>query len=464
MMIDFENLEDKLIMSSVYQNDPLIVIIDPVDSKQEILRKMDRFNCLSKKFRSLSNAYSYSIYGINFLNMYNYMIAKYDTLEYESSTRAYNTDIPVDESVVVDGVITEADSLTSIAEASYDFMNDAFIKRDALMMGKYLTELNALNENQRSIVESRLDGIAKLDDMEYNPQIPSWYTPAEVMLRFNQPVDPAVFSGNYLRSVKEALMRYTMDSSEDNKNKVLSLGWNYYVPVNENTVKICKEHNGKHYACTSIYDIRSLMEDVEAPINPNDDKFLEPIYFIETYDKKRYLSFQSDFVRLFEIYSDYIEARTGSVELRDTWIQDKPIEVYVAFIRADICKYMSNTLNPEVDTLRLKTNINSLLNYELKPSDDYMKFYTGLIETIISDVYYSMTPLRSFDTKDIKVDECTKTIYKIYGGSAKNYDSSRVDDIVNVLTHNIKQPLESKGIVGEALDLMVEKLTPHSII
>ena len=460
-MIDFENLEDKLIMSSTYQNDPLIVIIDPVDSKQEILRKMERFNCLSKKFRALSNAYSYNIYGMNVLNMYNYMIAKYDTLEYESSTGAYNTDIPVDESVIVDGAITEADSLTSIAEASYDFMNDAFIKRDALMMGKYLTELNALNENQRSIVESRLDGIAKLDDMEYNPQIPSWYTPTEIMLRFNQPVDPAVFSRNYLRSVKEALMRYTMESSEDNKNKVLSLGWNYYVPVNENTVKICKEHNGKHYACTSIYDIISLMEDVEAPINPNDDKFLEPIYFIETYDKKRYLSCQSNLGYLIRIYGDRIEGCNGVVELRDAQMQDRPIEVYVAFIRADICKYMSNALTNEDDGLGLKTNISSLLNYELKPSDDYMKFYTGLIETIISDVYYSLNPTGEID---FKVDEGTKTIYKIYGGSAKNYDRSRVNDIVNVLTYNIKQPLESKGIVGEALDLMIEKLTPHSII
>ena len=87
--------------------------------------------------------------------------------------------------------------------------------------------------------------------------------------------------------------------------------------------------------------------------------------------------------------------------------------------------------------------------------------YTGLIETVISDVYYSLNPTGEID---FNIGDNTKTIYMIYGGSIKNYSSNRVDDIINVLTHNIKQPLESKGIVGEALDLMIEKLTPHSII
>ena len=447
-------------MSSTYQNDPLIVIIDPIDRNSDVREKMQRFNCLSKKFRALSNAYSYNIYGMNVLNMYAYMTAKYHNRSAEIDLNSQGTGLNfdcVDESVIVDDVITEADSLTSIAEASYDFMNNAFIKRDALMMGKYLTELNALNENQRSIVESRLDGIAKLDDMEYNPQIPSWYTPAEVMLRFNQPVDPAVFSGNYLRSVKEALMRYAMDSSEDNKNKVLSLGWNYYVPVNENTVKICKEHNGKHYACTSIYDIRSLMEDAENGDALSDIKpHILPIYFVETGAKDRYISFNSNLDILYKIYGDRVEYCRG----RDVLIAENSIEVFVAFVKDTIWLQISEQIYNR-GAMNLKTNISSLLNYELRPSDDYMKFYTGLIETIISDVYYS---LDTTEDVDFNIGDGTKTIYKIYNGSIKNYEFATIDAIISVLLCNLPGVLESKGIVGEALDLMVEKLTPHSII
>lgn len=451
---DFDNIDDRLVVSANYQEDPLIVIIDPVDSMNTVIDKYHRFNMLSKKFRALSNAYSINVWNMNVINMYLYMISKNDDEGF---------------GFVRDNIkfVTEStfDNSMSVLEPVYDYTNKAFINRDVLLMGKYLTEFEEADKNQHGIVESVMGDI--LAENEYNRTIPTWYSPVEIVER-GAAINPDIFCNpvKYYHLVKEVLFKYTLDKSDENAKAVLSLGWNYNVPVKENSVTIAKERNAKHYDRVSIYDIRSLCEDAEVDDSAEPLTGIQPIYII--IHDNIYLSFNSNITNgqglVYEFDGKSYTPISNTLAFRKASLDNESITVYAVFIRDIMHRELYDIFRDKAEggsTIDTKIDLTNLLQYKLRPSDDTVQFMTGLIESIIASLYYSFAPVED----NIATDDKSKPIYKIYQGLINEYNEDTVNKYIDIILTSLKQTMLSKGITSESvLDKFIERLIPNPII
>jgi hypothetical protein len=85
-IINNPNFEERKRQSVAFSDNPFIIIIDPdVPTMEELDRLHDSFLLLSPRCRTLSNEYSYAIWGYNVMNMYSIVSSKFNNFQMEKA-------------------------------------------------------------------------------------------------------------------------------------------------------------------------------------------------------------------------------------------------------------------------------------------------------------------------------------------------------------------------------------------
>ena len=243
---NFKELEDyavRLQMSKNLQQDSNIVIIDPdITTLEDLDAKFDSFSKLIHKFKIFSNDYSYQLWGCDISTMYYKILAD---------------------------IKTNAEPMDS---------NNLVVKESAKNRDSLYFESSVASNNHLQILKSKL--FLEIDDSITNknyiqeeldietPSICPWFTVDEMTkmgVEYKRP-------DHYYKAVNEAM---------GNKERLLELGWNPELPINEKTIKMAKDRQVKWFKENKplIYDFSE--EDISDIKKENEEyNGCRPVYIV----------------------------------------------------------------------------------------------------------------------------------------------------------------------------------------
>ena len=397
------------------QQNPLIVIIDPTDSEEEVASKIQSYNALTEKFKRLSDSYSFEFYGFNVRNMYKMVLSGIWTSDAEEEEEGSN--LIIGESTKLTEPLSEVENSESVFNACMDIYREVYMNHDGIGECKVWTSLiKDPTFKNKTLQEEGVDFLFSAKKLSTPTTALPWYTVKDQLAMGITPnIDP---NRNYLDQVKEAMAEYKANPCDETANRVLELGWNYEVDINPGSIKAAKEHYISVMEHTCLYDVRSLNE-YDIIDRKEDDPI--PIYFIFT-DNGIRLSLDSDLLRSI--------SPVGSVPADNTGYG----EVYVTFVDSldgfDFEKFKSyKTLEIYDSTIKFDHDIEKV-----------NKFIDIIIQ--VSN-RYKITWYK---------------VYLVYKGNLEDYDYMRTDQIVDALLHHKDEICRDNNI-----DESCYRLTPSKI-
>lgn len=383
------------------QQNSLIVIIDPTDNEETVAFKIQSYNALTEKFKRLSDSYSFELYGFNVRNMYKMVMSGIWTA-YADEEEERNTILVVGESTEP---LSHVENFESVLIGEEDFYNEALLNGDILSLCKYWSECSNTKGMVNFCIESRYHHSA--DPLAVPSTALPWYTLREQFAMGITPnIDP---DKNYLTQIKEAMVEYKKNPSEENANRLLELGWNYEVDITPDSIAVAKENYLQEMNTVYMYDIRSFNE---YDIVDRQEGDPVPIYFIKYDDGCIRLSLESDLLRTI--------SPAGS---RDANVAG-PASVYVVFVKS----------LDDLDFEKFKSYKTLEIYDELLKADYNKETASKIIATLVQ---LSTKPMKNLPHYNV---------YKVYEGNMSDYDYQRTDHIVDTLLHHVDELFKENNI------------------
>ena len=397
------------------QQNPLIVIIDPTDSEEEVASKIASYNALTEKFKRLSDSYSFELYGFNVRNMYKMVLSGIWTSDAEDEDTGSN--IVFGESTKLTEPLSDIENYESIMEGTRDLYNEAFLSGDIISMGKYWSD--GIDKPVYNKIEIMYRNAGDIRTLSAPASALPWYTVQEQFAMGITPnIDP---ERRYLDQVKEAMDEYKKNPSNDTINRVLELGWNYEVDINPGSIKAARGHYLYEMLKTNVYDIRSFNEYDMIEMQEDDPI---PVYFV-IYDTGIRLSLDSDLLR------SVAPAGSKGVNLAG------PGKVYVTFVKSI----------EDLDLERFKSYKTLEIYDKLIRPDHEIEIANKCIDTIAQISKKPIGTSRHYN------------VYLVYDGLMSEYDYKRTDQIVDTLLHHADELLKDNNITETAFVLDILKPT-----
>lgn len=235
--VDFSSGDNavKYEKSAKYQEDPNIVIIDPLKNDDypdytlaDLEDKYGKYMNLGVNFRRMSDDYSVSIWGYTVYNMYTSMkqklLVRQSKMKAHTDTDTGITSTPID-SYIKD--ISEEVSNTS------DPVTLLMRKMDCLTEKASVSDKIIIDHTILNMIDNKLTHTSDYD--EDIPQITPYFTPDEMEDLTNQEIDPYEYifdrdQKELHEDIKKAMETFTESHSDIDKQKVIDLGWNPSVP------------------------------------------------------------------------------------------------------------------------------------------------------------------------------------------------------------------------------------------
>ena len=397
------------------QQNPLIVIIDPTDNEEMVANKIHSYNALSEKFKRLSDSYSFELYGFNVRNMYKMVMSGIWTADADEEEER-NTILVVGEGTNLTEPLSYIENFESVYEATLDQYIEAYMNHDGIGYCKiweaiiddpiWKTPLSGRNIDMLHALDAATNWLHK------PATVLPWYTVREQFaLGVTPNIDP---NKNYLSQIKEAMAEYKKDSSKENANRLLELGWNYEVDITPESIDLAKHHYLESLRHTNLYDVRSLNEYDIVDRQEGDPM---PVFFIFYNDEDGggiRLSFESDLLRTV--------APAGSQGVNLAGIA----EVYVTFVKSiedlDLEKFKSyKTLELYDSTIKYDHDI-----------EKANKFIDAIVQ-MMSEYHYP-EPHQFY------------RVYLVYKGYMSDYNYQRTDHIVDALLHHAEEICKDNNI------------------
>ena len=232
--------------SAKYQEDPNIVIIDPLKDEDEpdynltdLEDKYGRYMNLGVNFRRMSDDYSVSIWGHTVYNMYTSMkqklLVRQSEIKAHTDTDTGITSTPID-SYIKD--ISEEVSNTS------DPVTLLMRKMDCLTEKASISDKIIIDHTILNMINDKLTHTS--DYAEDIPQITPFFTPDEMEDLTNQEIDPYEYifdrdQKELHEDIKKAMESFSESHSDSDRQKVINLGWNPSVPYTWNNQSFARK-------------------------------------------------------------------------------------------------------------------------------------------------------------------------------------------------------------------------------
>ena len=402
------------------QQNPLIVIIDPTDSEEEVASKIASYNALTEKFKRLSDSYSFELYGFNVRNMYKMVLSGIWTSDAEDEEEGSNI-LSVNEATNLTEPLSDIENFESIIEGTMDLYNEAFLSGDILSMAKFWSE-NIENKPLHHRIETDNRGFYRIRELSEPATALPWYTVKE---QFAMGITPNIDPGRrYLDQIKEAMAEYKANPSDETANKLLELGWNYEVDINPGTIKAARKHYVSEMNKVEVYDIRSFNEYDMMDRQEGDPV---PVYFVIYDEGGIRLSLESDLLRTVAPVGSRGVNVAGLAKVFVTFVnsvEDLDLERFKSYKTLEVYDKM---IRPDHDKEIASKCIDAIAQMSKKP---------------ISDSYHYNT-------------------YIVYDGPMAEYDYRRTDQIVDTLLHHTKELIDDNGITESMYT--ISRLKPTTI-
>lgn len=458
---EYNNYQELLQISKNLCQSPYIVIIDPsIQDMTELNDKYESYCLLNAKNRRLSNDFSWQIWGYNVLNMYRRMMTKLDPELLDMKIDFYANDN-------LKKLSESAKALFfNIPEISLSTVNPTLDLYEH-MIGKY--DINICK------IESRVEDITTISPnifiehkkkigFGFDPTILSetpWLSTDEYKQYNKFDYNLNLEDGSYYKTVKEAVDKLRNTDTEDLAGsstlteRILQLGWNPNIKVNESTIKVAKNRQARalNEELVNIFNVENM------PVNSVEGKAdLEPMFIILEHEKpeleninpteitKIGVSFTSNLRRIITFGKD-----TGTyIGMKVERLNDyKYGTILVSFISQHDISVISNLMDKIVDdnipipeTLPMNLYQYLTLHTVNKYSPDYKRLlYTAIITSM-------MRILSFYSEMDFEYHKHIN-VYEVYSGNIFDYS--------NEVANSVNDKVRALSI---ATDKIIEALLP----
>ncbi len=449
---------DVLTISKNLQQNPFVVLIDPdITTIEDLNSRYNSYLSLSQKNKDMSDNFCWQLWGFNVYNMYIIMsnrLSSIDQIENE-----------IYESVLVDTNIFHEKNVNKyvygIEFASYPIRNrciNALFENNILeyFSTKWCDDTSMVSLVEKSIYDEcndiDLDSVCEFDTTILPTGVP-YFNASEIN------ICPSIsrYKGSYISNIRSIFEDIEAGNNiDDNKAKLVSLGWNPEVKPTESNFNFAKNRQAKNNFYNPI-DITSLYL---SKIDKTTQTKLIPIYFVLSYKdyKSKFINISNyDHMGIsFDINLDttYIfngvdNEFKGFIKAKNGLYIDKYIDVVVFYV--DPIVY--NELYSKVESLTgNKTELNNfgsiygvLVNTLNKLSPDNTK----LIYSQYIDLVFRLLNI-DIKTSELKYDKFelmkNTNIFKVFSGNISEYNSERVANILQIISNenNVNNALVNK--------------------
>lgn len=244
--INFRNIPDyniRLQISKNLQTDSNIVIIDPnINTEEELANRYNSFDKLPHKYKIFSNNYSFQLWGYDVETLYHKILGDIKTAS--ELPDEDNTEVIMANNIIKNEAASSMDRLYR----DYIWANDNYLDMTKYNMYKAV-------EESRLYIETAVPLTIRV------PSASPWFTVSDLdKSNINFSYD---YNTSYIKEVR---------SYRDNPDKLLSIGWNPSLTINENSLDMAKRRQEwwlEKYT-PRIYDFINEDLPIEDPTNKND--------------------------------------------------------------------------------------------------------------------------------------------------------------------------------------------------
>lgn len=460
-------------LSEELNKDINIVIIIPYKDEQNeygletLYSTLKRYSALDENGKRMSNAYSFKIWGYNVLEMYSlmkrFLTGEKDCYEQPLTDKEINdmmteSFVPVEN--LVNNMILENDRLSMLR-----FKYDALSVNNPLDKVRYDTAVNEIDKSLVGNFESSLPDTVPyftIDEM-YDMESKGTH------IKINE-------CENWFGSLVEACKNFKLNPNAETVNEILSLGWNPAIELNEYNMKMAKSRQAKWLQenASHIVDISTLYNLSENVLTEASTKMtniyreneLFPLFIVLSYTetalgkyairpitKSRWthsgISTDSSLKRILSFNFNIpqkVDGFTDKKESIDVYLKITPkaqIAVYCLFVDKPTKNRFSYAVGEF--TKKMKDThyggfmglFNVLINKAKKDDPNRLSMICSeFVDTILKMINIDLTGKTSnlVSPADFeKAGNANPKVYKIFDGYAQDYNSTKVDKIIENL-------------------------------
>ena len=429
ILSDGKKYEEMQLKAAEYKDSPYIVLIDPgIRDMEELSRVYDQFLLLSPRCRTLSNEYSYSIYGYTVLNIFEMLKARIAGINIADR-------------------ISESASIEECIDNMSNYVRNAFINDKTFDMLSYrksdmfegIYETYLANQAIDSIVGSMV--VNNQDHLEFPTLVP-WFTPEEIRENgIDITIDPSKHYGKQLREAVD-------------EEAMVNLGWNPGLDINEYTASQARYRQSEYIKSianvSNITDVRIAegLEEVDIKYT------LKPLFFVFGKDGFVSLSFSSILDILYEFNGD---DKGKFIRFNKIYKEDphyitnyaEHCEVVMAFLEPDVWEEIKRKCDLSNQDPIPSNGITSVYGILLQSRNRFEPnkrkiLYAAYIEYLLKVANYKM------DTDQSYCVALSQHIYKVFEGNLEDYDKNRIEQMICLICDekNIINTLEHSYYVG----------------
>lgn len=445
-----ENYSNSIKKSIELQKSPYIIIIDPYDNKDIIDIKFNKFNSLAQKERELSNYYSYILYGYDVEAMYGKLISAINT----ANNPEENNNLVIKESSKLDNISNNYNKL-NIAIKNGDFVTVEKFKKNITDIKKY-TYNDYILQNKINLEDNTVSPLIF-------PKVTPWFTLDE-MNNITEQEYIANIDKSYYKSIKEAY-------DSNNSDRLLSLGWNPSVPVNNQSIEDAKIRQ-LNYANKIKYLNFSDIDNYEPNYCIDFNMKICPLYLLLFEDGSFAVAFANNNKLVSDLKTIYVlSSNTDNNSNESIFVSkkiytdelikyhgDRYVQVLSIFVDSDALNKIYDVVsNNKFSSTKNISLIYSILSQSRNMLDlDRRKIlYAYIINILLDSINGNSTNYTVTDKKKI---------FMLYQGKLSEYDPAIIDNIMRIIYNedNLKDYLTKNELDPD--DNMVKNYIASPII
>lgn len=449
-----------LTISKNLQHNPFVVIIDPdISNIEDLNSRYSSYLSLSQKNKDMSDNFCWQLWGFNVYNMYIVMSNKLSTIDQMEDD--INESYLINTNIFYNKNANKISSYNTIEFASYPIKNkcvNALLENNILeyFSTKWCDDTSMVSIVEKAIydkcIEIDLDSIYEFDTSILPAGVP-YFNANEIN------ICPSIskYKGLYISHIRSIFEDIDAGNNiEDNKAKLISLGWNPEVKPTKDNFNFAKSRQAKNNFYNPI-DITSLSL---SKIDKTTQTKLIPIYFVLSYKdyKSKFINISNyDHMGIsFDINLDttYIfngvdNEFKGFIKARSEEYFDKYIDVVVFYVDATVYNELYNKVESLVGNKSELNNFGSIYGILINTLNKLSPDNTKLIYSQYVDLVFRLLNI-DIKTSELKYDKFelmkNTNIFKVFSGNISEYDSSRVANILQIISNenNVNNALINK--------------------
>lgn len=485
---NYVDIDDSIEYAKELNNDANVALIYPRIRDIELLNTLyTKYMLLPDKYKRFSNSYSIYLFGYNVPNMYEINKSRIEINNIEDKNLSDPNKNILKENNTLEPVLNLIEY--SICKNDKNTLNEILINSEDCP----LVEKTIIKEEIKKAIDI-IDEYSTQSFEEFN-MVP-WFTPDEEYGKNLSNFEDKDYSSKLV----EASRMYKYNNTEENKNKLLELGWNPSVELTKESIEYAKKRQSdyiKEHTC-KIIDVSKISTSESIIESSNNMKMLYkkldlyPVYIVLSFTNTKFgkiirflkkstythagISLDSDLKEIltFKYNSNFNGFSFEDLKTYTDTYDDALIEVLCLFVDKTTLDKLKMSIkyyieNKDKTKYGFKNLFYILFNKKKKVTDyDLQLVCSQFVDHILK--LCGIDIIKKPNNLVIPQDYATiavqhPRVYKLYEGLAKLYNEKKIENIIEILYNNysdIKYVNES-GYEYDLSYILDDRLEPSII-